>query len=1125
MNQAIGLVKSQALTTDNNLNGLPDAGDVVTYSYTVTNSGDAFLTNVTVIDDNGTPTLLTDDITVSVTPTTLAVGEATTGTLVHTVTQAEFDSGSLTNIATASGTSPTNKVVQDTATQTVSFLQSPAIQVDKTARAFIDGVGNLVTYDYTVTNIGNVTLTNVTVTDDNGTPTILTDDITVSVTPTTLAPNGQATGTATHTISQADVDDGSFTNVAKATGTPPSGPDVTGTDPETVNFLQSPAIQVDKTARAFIDGVGNLVTYDYTVTNTGNVTLTNVTVTEDNGTPTLLTDDITVSVTPTTVAPGAQATGTATHTISQADVDNSSFTNVAEANSDQAGPVTEPETVTFAQNPAIQVVKTARAFIDGVNNLVTYDYTVTNTGNVTLTNVTVTDDNGTPTLLTDDITVSVTPTTVAPGAQGTGTATHTISQADVYNGSFRNVAKATGTPPSGPDVTSTDPETVTFAQSPAIQVDKTARAFIDGVNNLVTYDYTVTNTGNVTLTNVTVTDDNGTPTLLTDDITVSVTPTTLAPGAQATGTAAHTISQADIDNGSFTNVATTTGTPPSGPDVTGTEPETVTFTQSPGIAVVKTARTFIDGVGNQVTYDYTVTNTGNVTLTNVTVTDDNGTPSITTDDITVTVTPTTVTPGAQATGTATHTISQADIDNGSFTNVAEADSDQAGPVTEPETVTFAQNPAIQGVKTARAFIDGVNNVVTYDYTVTNTGNVTLTNVTVTDDITVSVTPANVAPGAQATGTATHTISQADVDNSSFTNVAEANSDQAGPVTEPETVTFAQNPAIQVVKTARAFIDGVNNLVTYDYTVTDDNGTPTLLTDDITVSVTPTTVTPGAQATGTATHTISQADVDNGSFTNEAEATGTPPSGPDVTDTEPETVTFTQNPAIQVVKTASPQSGALVGQEISYGYTVTNTGNVTLFNVTVDDDKVVGAISLSGLTDEDGDLVLDDLAPGATSTGSATHTVTAADINAGSLTNVGTATGTPPSGPNVTGTDSQTVTFVNLSLAKSSAVSQVTLTFANLAEVTASNGSPDSASATDTTVVVATDITYTLVVTNNGNADATNVTLTDTLPSGVTVIANPNGGTQVGNTITWDLGTVAGGGSQATVSVTVRTQTQ
>ena len=245
---------------------------------------------------------------------------------------------------------------------------------------------------------------------------------------------------------------------------------------------------------------------------------------------------------------------------------------------------------------------------------------------------------------------------------------------------------------------------------------------------------------------------------------------------------------------------------------------------------------------------------------------------------------------------------------------------------------------------------------------------------------------------------------------------------------------------------------------------------------------------------------------------------------DVSGEDKATANLTRNPSIAVVKTASPQSGAVVGNSINYGYTVTNTCNVTLINVTLDDDKVVGAISLSGLTDEDGDGGFDDLAPGATSTATATHTVTAADITAGSLTNLATTTGTPPSGPNVTGTDTQTVTFVNLSLAKSSTTTEVTLTFANLAEVTASNGSPDTATTTDSTVVVATDITYALVVTNNGDADATNVTLTDTLPSGVTVISNPNSGTQVGNTITWNLGTVAGGGGQATVSVKVRTQT-
>ena len=50
-NPAIQVVKSQALTTDANTNGLPDVGDVVTYSYVVTNTGDATLSSVALTDD------------------------------------------------------------------------------------------------------------------------------------------------------------------------------------------------------------------------------------------------------------------------------------------------------------------------------------------------------------------------------------------------------------------------------------------------------------------------------------------------------------------------------------------------------------------------------------------------------------------------------------------------------------------------------------------------------------------------------------------------------------------------------------------------------------------------------------------------------------------------------------------------------------------------------------------------------------------------------------------------------------------------------------------------------------------------------------------------------------------
>ena len=49
-----------------------------------------------------------------------------------------------------------------------------------------------------------------------------------------------------------------------------------------------------------------------------------------------------------------------------------------------------------------------------------------------------------------------------------------------------------------------------------------------------------------------------------------------------------------------------------------------------------------------------------------------------------------------------------------------------------------------------------------------------------------------------------------------------------------------------------------------------------------------------------------------------------------------------------------------------------------------------------------------LAAGATETGSATHVVTQAEIDAGSVTNIADVTGTAPSGASVSGTNTQTV---------------------------------------------------------------------------------------------------------------------
>lgn len=64
-------------------------------------------------------------------------------------------------------------------------------------------------------------------------------------------------------------------------------------------------------------------------------------------------------------------------------------------------------------------------------------------------------------------------------------------------------------------------------------------------------------------------------------------------------------------------------------------------------------------------------------------------------------------------------------------------------------------------------------------------------------------------------------------------------------------------------------------------------------------------------------------------------------------------------------------------------------------------------------------------------------------------------------------------------------------------------------------------TYTLVATNSGNADATGVTITDTLPTGETFVSSsPTGCTASGQTVSCPVGTLTAGGGSATIGVTV-----
>ena len=136
---------------------------------------------------------------------------------------------------------------------------------------------------------------------------------------TTLAPGASITCTATHTFTQAELDangspvtdSGMLTNTVTATSNeaPPA------TDDLVIPIVQSPALTLVKSATPLsYNQVGQVITYSYKVTNTGNVTLPGPFTVSDN--------KVTVTVRRRRVA-GAGCVDHlhGAHTVTQADLD------------------------------------------------------------------------------------------------------------------------------------------------------------------------------------------------------------------------------------------------------------------------------------------------------------------------------------------------------------------------------------------------------------------------------------------------------------------------------------------------------------------------------------------------------------------------------------------------------------------------------------------------------------------------------------------------------------------------------------------------------------------------------------------------------------------------------------
>jgi len=172
------------------------------------------------------------------------------------------------------------------------------------------------------------------------------------------------------------------------------------------------------------------------------------------------------------------------------------------------------------------------------------------------------------------------------------------------------------------------------------------------------------------------------------------------------------------------------------------------------------------------------------------------------------------------------------------------------------------------------------------------------------------------------------------------------------------------------------------------------------------------------------------------------------------DTAVATVTVSAQPALAIDKTAGTPSGNRAGDTIPYSFLVTNTGNVTVTGLRIDDPQLDAAAVCVATT----------LAPGASTTCTGTHTLTQADVDAGTVINTATATGDLPGGGTTTSPPDSTTTTI---------VQAPALQAVKTATLTVDNGVQGAADEGDT-------IAYDVVITNTGNVTLNLTSVLDSL---------------------------------------------
>ena len=457
----------------------------------------------------------------------------------------------------------------------------------------VTGIGDIIRYTINIKNTGNISLSGLTLTDNlsdvNGVALSLSSGPSFSGSDQgssqgTLKVSETATYIAFYIVQQSAIDAGGVSNQAVASASTPQSVTVTDTsddpttgaanDPTVTTITGSPSIEVTKTATVNDtnsngkNDQGDIITYSIKVENKGNLTLTGLTIsdtlTDGNGGSLSLTTGPSVEglggslgSAPGTMKPGEIQSYTALYVISAQTASTPSVINSAVAtasstsalvsdtsdngNDDDGNTVDDPTVVTISADPSIEATKTATVSDVNANTLndpgdiITYTIEVVNTGNVTLTNVTLadtmTDNNGNALSLDSGPTfvsasTSSTSSTLAIGGTASFTAVYTIAPGPAFSGAIKNRVLVTASSPGNTgDVTDfsdngndndgniyNDFTVVQTSAEASINVIKSATVSDTNGNSLtdagdiITYTIVVSNTGGVSVEQLSLTD-------------------------------------------------------------------------------------------------------------------------------------------------------------------------------------------------------------------------------------------------------------------------------------------------------------------------------------------------------------------------------------------------------------------------------------------------------------------------------------------------------------------------------------------------------------------------------------------------------------------------------------------